>query len=216
MVTHGSSIPDLAPHLPCAFYARETRVVARALLGQIVVRTTEAGLTAGRIVETEAYLGVDDLASHAATRRKERMDVMWRDPGTAYIYRCYGIHPMLNVVAKQPGATGAVLIRALEPVVGITLMAERRGTDALRALCSGPGKLCQALAIRLDQQGTNLTASDDLWFAPGEPVREISVSGRIGISHAREHPWRYWETGSPFVSAHQRGEPFIDAGVDFT
>jgi DNA-3-methyladenine glycosylase len=196
------------PHLPRDFFARETRLVARSLLGQVVVHVTADGLSAGRIVETEAYLGPEDLASHAATRRKERIDIMWREPGAAYIYRSYGIHAMLNAVAQPPGGIGAVLIRALEPIAGIPLMEQRRGMNDLRALCSGPGKLCQALAIRLDQQGTDLVTSDVLWFAPGDPVSEISVSGRIGISQAKEAPWRYWETGSPFVSAHRRGEPF--------
>jgi DNA-3-methyladenine glycosylase len=182
--------------------------VARALLGQFVVHAAADGLTAGRIVETEAYLGPEDLASHAATRRKERIDVLWSEPGIAYIYRSYGIHVMLNVVAQPPGGVGAVLIRALEPLAGIPLMQARRNVDELRALCSGPGKLCQAMAIRLDQQGTDLVTSDTLWFAPGEAVSAISVSGRIGISQAQDDPWRYWETDSPFVSAHRRGEPF--------
>jgi DNA-3-methyladenine glycosylase len=201
------------PHLPRAFFARETRLVARALLGQLVVHVAADGLTAGRIIETEAYLGPDDLASHAATRRKERIAIMWREPGTAYIYRSYGIHAMLNTVAQPPGAIGAVLIRALEPLAGIQLMQERRRTVDLRALCSGPGKLCQAMAIRLDQQGTDLVTSDTLWFAPGDPVNAISMSGRIGISQAKEDPWRYWETGSPFVSAHRRGEPFPEGDL---
>lgn len=196
------------PHLPRAFFARDTRLVSRELLGQVVVHQSADGLTAGRIVETEAYLGPHDLASHAATRRKERIEIMWREPGTAYIYRSYGIHAMLNVVAQQPDAIGAILIRALEPLAGISLMQERRRSDDLRALCSGPGKLCQALAIRLDQQGTDLVTSDTLWFAHGQPVSTISVSGRIGISQAKDDPWRYWESGSLFVSAHHRGEPF--------
>jgi DNA-3-methyladenine glycosylase len=196
------------PRLPRDFFARETRLVARALLGQIVVHVTDDGLTAGRIVETEAYLGPEDLASHAATRRRERIEILWREPGTAYIYRSYGIHAMLNVVAQPSGGIGAVLIRALEPLAGIPLMQDRRGQVDLRALCSGPGKLCQAMAILLDQQGTDLVTSDVLWFAPGDPVSEISVSGRIGISQATEEPWRYWETGSPYVSAHRKGEPF--------
>lgn len=198
-------------HLPRSFFARETRLVARALLGQVVVHQTVEGLTAGRIVETEAYLGPDDLASHAATRRRERIAIMWREPGTAYVYRSYGIHAMLNTVAQEPDAIGAVLIRALEPLIGVPLMQARRGTDDLRALCSGPGKLCQAMAIRLDQQGTDLVTSDTLWFAPGAPVSNIQVSGRIGISQAKDDPWRYWEAGSPFVSAHRRGEPFPGA-----
>lgn len=199
--------------LPRAFYGRETRQVARALLGQIVMHAAPGGVAAGRIVETEAYLGPADLASHAATMRKERLEVLWADPGTAYIYRSYGIHAMLNVVAAAPGAIGAVLIRALEPVDGLPLMQERRGMTDPRALCSGPGKLCQAMGIRLDQQGTDLTGSGELWFAAGAPVTDITVSGRIGISKAQDAPWRYWETGSPFVSAHRRGEPYRDEVV---
>ena len=202
------SDPARYPHLPRSFFARETRRVARALLGQVVVHVTADGLTAGRIVETEAYLGPEDLASHAATRRRERIEIMWRDPGTAYIYRSYGIHAMLNVVAQPSDAIGAVLIRALEPIDGIPLMQERRGISDLRALCSGPGKLCQAMAIRLDQQGTDLVTSDTLWFAKGDEIASISASGRIGISQAKDDPWRYWVTGSPYVSAHRRGAPF--------
>lgn len=208
MTESHSPDPDFSPHLPRAFYTRETRLVARALLGQVVVHRSADGLTAGRIVETEAYLGPDDLASHAATRRKERIDVLWQGPGIAYIYRSYGIHAMLNVVAQEPGATGAILIRALEPLAGIPLMLKRRSQDDLHALCSGPGKLCQAMAIRLDQQGADLVTSDTLWFAPGPPVAAITTSGRIGISQAQDDPWRYWETGSPFVSAHRRGTSF--------
>ena len=130
---------------------------------------------------------------------------MWGEPGVAYVYRSYGIHAMLNVVAKEAGETGAVLIRALEPVAGVELMLRRRGVDDERLLCAGPGRLCQALGIRLDWQGTDLTSSDCLWISPGTPVSHISVSGRIGISRGQEHQWRFWETGNANVSAHRRG-----------
>jgi DNA-3-methyladenine glycosylase len=192
-------------HLPRAFFARDTRVVARDLLGQIVVSVTPEGRTSGRIVETEAYLGPEDLASHAARLRKGRVETMWGEPGIAYVYRSYGIHAMLNVVAEPAGEVGAVLIRAVEPLEGIALMRERRGVEEARLLCSGPGKLCQALGISLDRHGTDLVTSDALWIAAGEPVTKISTSGRIGISRAREHPWRYWVTGDPNVSAHRHG-----------
>ena len=132
---------------------------------------------------------------------------MWGEPGIAYVYRSYGIHAMLNVVAEPEGETGAVLIRALEPVEGIELMRHRRGVEDERLLCSGPGKLCQALGIRLDLHGTDLVTSERLWIAPGEPVREVSTSGRIGISRGHEHPWRYWVAGNAHVSAHRRGVP---------
>jgi DNA-3-methyladenine glycosylase len=198
---------DLKTHLPRAFFARQTQIVARELLGQVVVSAAAEGLAAGRIVETEAYLGANDPASHAARLTRGRVEVMWGEPGLAYVYRSYGIHAMLNVVAKPPGETGAVLIRALEPVAGIELMRHRRGVDDLRLLCSGPGKLCQALGITLDLQGTDLVRSDRLGIAPGPQIAEVSVSGRIGISQAKDHPWRFWATDSPFVSAHRRGEP---------
>jgi DNA-3-methyladenine glycosylase len=132
---------------------------------------------------------------------------MWGEPGVAYVYRSYGIHAMLNVVSKETGEIGAVLVRALEPLVGLELMRKRRGVDDERLLCSGPGKLCQALGIELYWQGTDLVTSERLWIAPGPPVPNITVSGRIGISRGQEHQWRFWETGNPHVSAHRRGTP---------
>ena len=200
-------MPDLQARLERGFYDRPTRQVAQALLGQFVVSQTAEGLTAGRIVETEAYLGADDPASHAARLKSGPVEVMWGGAGVAYVYRSYGIHAMLNVVAKEAGDTGAVLIRALEPVAGIELMRRRRGVADERLLCSGPGKLCQALGIGLDWQGTDLVTSDRLWISPGPSVTEIAVSGRIGISRGQEHQWRFWETGNPHVSAHRRGVP---------
>jgi DNA-3-methyladenine glycosylase len=174
------------------------------LLGQIIVSVTPEGRTLGRIVETEAYLGQDDPASHAARLKQGRVEAMWGEPGIAYIYRSYGVHAMLNIVTEPDGETGAVLIRALEPLVGIDLMRLRRGTDRLNLLCSGPGRLCQALGISLDMHGTDLVSSDRLWVAPGETVENVSFSGRIGISRGQEHPWRFWVTGNPHVSAHRR------------
>jgi DNA-3-methyladenine glycosylase len=196
---------DFGGHLGRDFYARPTNEVARALLGQVVVSDASEGLTAGTIVETEAYLGPDDPASHAARLHNGRVAAMWGEPGIAYVYRSYGVHAMLNVVAKRPGETGAVLIRALEPIAGVELMRERRDVADDRLLCNGPGKLCQALGIGLDLHGTDLVTSDRLWIAPGEPAETISTSGRIGISRGQEHDWRYWITGNPNVSAHRRG-----------
>src|SRR5918997_6177227 len=174
-------MPDRGAHLIRPFYERPTIDVARDLLGQVVVSGGPEGCTAGRIVETEAYLGPDDPASHAARLRHGRVEAMWGEPGIAYVYRSYGIHAMLNVVTEPLGETGAVLIRALEPTIGIDVMRARRGIDDDRLLCSGPGKLCQALGIGLDLHGTDLVTSETLWISPGEPARDISTSGRVGI-----------------------------------
>jgi DNA-3-methyladenine glycosylase len=197
-------MPDLNDHLERTFYEGPTIDVARNLLGQVLLSVTPQGRTAGRIVETEAYLGADDPASHAARLRTGRVEAMWGEPGIAYVYRSYGIHAMLNVVTEPVGSTGAVLIRALEPVIGVDLMRSRRGLDDARLLCSGPGKLCQALGIGLDMHGTDLVTSDKLWISPGETPRDVSTSGRIGISRGQAHPWRFWVTGNPHVSAHRR------------
>ena len=195
---------ELDIQLERAFYERPTIDVARDLLGQVLVSETPQGRTAGRIVETEAYLGAEDPASHAARLRTGRVEAMSGEPGIAYVYRSYGIHAMLNVVTEPLGATGAVLIRALEPLIGINLMRIRRGLEEERLLCSGPGKLCQALAIGLDLHGTDLVTSDRLWLAPGESPSDVSTSGRIGISRGQAHPWRFWITDNPHVSAHRR------------
>lgn len=181
-----------------------TADAAVALLGCLLVHDTADGLTAGRIVETEAYLGPDDPASHAAMYRTERVAIMAGEPGRAYVYRSYGIHVMLNVVAHPPGETGAVLIRALEPVEGIEIMARRRGMnpDAVdpRALCSGPGKLAQALGVAMSDHGHDLLAGGRLFLAPGEPPDAVSRGGRIGITKAVDEPLRFWVTGNPHVS----------------
>jgi DNA-3-methyladenine glycosylase len=204
------SVSPSGTRLERDFFDRPTLEVARDLLGQIIVSVTWEGRTAGRIVETEAYLGSDDPASHAARLKQGRVEAMWGEPGIAYVYRSYGVHAMLNVVAKPEGQTGAVLIRALEPLEGIELMRLRRGTDRLTLLCSGPGRLCQALGIGLDVHGTDLVTSDRLWIAAGETAEDVSVSDRIGISRGQEHPWRFWVTGNPHVSAHRRAWPTPD------
>jgi DNA-3-methyladenine glycosylase len=197
--------PDDRVHEASTVLARDTAEAARLLLGWFVVASSPDGTATGRIVETEAYLGADDPASHAAMFRTERVAIMAGRPGLAYVYRSYGVHAMLNVVAHRPGAVGAVLVRALEPWAGLDLMAARRGNADPRALCSGPGKLCRALAITLDHHGTDLLADGSLRLEPGPPPAAIDHGGRIGISRAVEAPLRFWEAGSPFVSAHRRG-----------
>jgi DNA-3-methyladenine glycosylase len=203
-------VAELAARLDRAFYQHPTREVARDLLGLVIVSVSPEGRTSGRIVETEAYLGTDDPASHAARLSRGPVEVMWGEPGIAYVYRSYGIHAMLNVVAEPQGETGAVLIRALEPLEGIDLMRRRRGVEHERLLCSGPGRLCQSLGIGLDLHGTDLVTSDTLWIESGETASDVSISGRIGISRGQEHNWRYWITGNRHVSAHRRGAPLLE------
>jgi DNA-3-methyladenine glycosylase len=186
-------------------FARPTLEVARSLLGCVVHTAMPAGEASGRIVEVEGYLGASDLASHAARLKRGPVLAMSGPPGIAYVYRSMGIHAMLNVVTEPEGSTGAVLIRALEPLSGLDLMRTRRGVADPRLLCSGPGRLCQALGIGLEDHGIDLTTSERIWITAGERVPSVSVSGRIGISRAVEQPWRFFEIDSPFVSAHRRG-----------
>ncbi len=184
--------------LPRGFYARPTVEVARALLGKIVVH----GETAGKIVETEAYLGGDDLASHSARGITNRTRVIFGPPGHAYVYFIYGMYECLNFVTEPDGKAGAVLIRALEPVAGIEIMQRRRPTaHTLRDLASGPGRLTLALAITRAQNGVDVTRGSLTVRTPRrEEPFEIEVTPRIGIRHCADWPLRYIVKGSPFVS----------------
>jgi DNA-3-methyladenine glycosylase len=193
-----------------AFFDRPTADVAVDLISTVLWRVTPEGTTAGRIVETEAYLDASDRASHAAWSKRGQ-DVMHRAPGTIYIYRSYGIHWMLNIVAHAPSAVGAVLIRAVEPLIGVELMEKRRGVTNIRQLCSGPGKLCQAFAVDESMHKVDLTDSDGIWITQGEPQGTIDllVGERIGITKSPELPLRFFEAGNRFVSAHRRGVPLL-------
>jgi DNA-3-methyladenine glycosylase len=182
---------------PPAFYDRSVHEVARDLVGCTVVH----GATAGVIVETESY-HADDEACHAYVGLTERNRVLFGPPGHAYVYLSYGVHSLLNFVAEPDGEAAAVLIRALEPVEGIDLMRERRGVERPDELCSGPGKLTQALGIGLELNGVSLDRG---------PIRVLDRSGawidppivtdrRIGITKATELPWRFCAAGSRFVS----------------
>jgi DNA-3-methyladenine glycosylase len=205
----------LAPEsrLGRSFYERSVLEVAHDLIGCIIWSRLGGTATVCKIVEAEAYAGVNDLASHAARLKRGRVESMAGPPGFTYVYRSHGIHAMLNVVAEPEGSTAAILIRALEPLCGIDVMRERRGLDAVEALCSGPGKLCQALGISIDDHQIDLVSSEQLWIAPSGTKSPISTSGRIGISRDRERLWRFFETGSCFVSSHRRGTP-IDRASD--
>jgi DNA-3-methyladenine glycosylase len=210
-----ADLPTLAleSRLGRSFYERPVLEVAEDLIGCTIWSHLGGNRTAGLIVECEAYAGGSDLASHAARLKRGRVESMSGPPGFTYVYRSHGIHSMLNVVAEPEASTAAILIRALEPRCGIDVMRERRGLNAVEALCSGPGKLCQALGISLDDHQIDLVSSEQLWIEQRQLEPPISISGRIGISRDRERLWRYFETGSRFVSSHRRGTP-IDRASD--
>jgi DNA-3-methyladenine glycosylase len=184
--------------LPRAFYARPTIEVARGLLGKILVH----GETSGKIVETEAYLGGDDLAAHSARGITDRTRVLFGPPGHAYVYFIYGMYECLNLVAEPNGQPGGVLLRALEPVAGIEIMQRRRpAAHKIRDLTSGPGRLTLALGVTRAQNGADVTRGNLTVRAPRhEEPFEIEVTPRIGIRHCADWPLRYTIKGNPFVS----------------
>jgi DNA-3-methyladenine glycosylase len=180
--------------LPRRFYERDTITVARELLGKVLVHREGAGrVTSGIIVETEAYPGGDDLASHSAAGVTDRTRVIFGPPGHAYVYLSYGMHECLNIVAERAGKPGCVLIRALEPLKGIDIMRRRRPrakTD--RELTNGPGKLTMALGITRDAYGADLTRGAlTVHTHGGEVPFEIAVTPRIGITKCAELPLRF-------------------------
>jgi len=181
-----------------AFYQQDALHLAPALLGCRLVHASSEGVTAGIIVETEAYRA-DDEASHSFRGKTPRNAVMFGPAGHAYIYFSYGVHYCLNVVGA--GATGAeaVLIRALEPTAGLALMERRRSTTDRRNLCSGPGKLVQAMGIRPAQNGASLvTPQLHIMAREQEPV--VLVSPRVGISRAVDKPWRFFVAENNYIS----------------
>ena len=181
--------------LPPSFYDRPVVDVARDLLGCVV----HHGDTTGRIVETEAYHH-SEPACHAYVGLTPRTRVLFGPPGIAYVYRSYGIHALLNAVCEPEGEGAAVLIRALEPLEGVDLMRERRGLERDRDLCSGPGKLTQALGIGLDLNDTPLDGTISIHSRSSEEPAPHAACERIGITRAVELPWRFCEIGSGYLS----------------
>jgi DNA-3-methyladenine glycosylase len=180
-----------------SFYDRPVLDVARDLIGCVVAHDRCAGV----IVETEAYHHTEP-ASHAFVGLTPRTRTLFGAPGRAYVYRSYGIHACLNAVTEPEGVGAAVLIRALKPLDGIGLMRSRRGVKRIENLCSGPGKLTQALGIGLEHNGCDLSRGPVLIKARPQAWREVEVAvdTRIGISKAIELPWRFCAVGSRFVS----------------
>ena len=182
--------------LPADFYQRPTLEVARDLLGRTLVRTLLGQRLAGRISEVEAYVGEDDLASHAARGPSPRNRAMYGPGGLAYVYLIYGMYHCLNVVTEGAGFPAAVLIRSIEPLEGRESMKENRASGARNGLTDGPAKLCQALALDRRLDGHDLAAGVELWLEAGEPVPDAAVqtTPRINVGgdpQARSVPWRF-------------------------
>ena len=189
------------PRLPRRFFVRDPVVLARDLLGRVLFYKTPEGLLAGRIVETEAYTGAADPASHAFRGRTARNAVMFGPAGHAYVYFTYGMHHCLNVMAGAQGTAGAVLLRALEPLAGVEIMRARGDHGPESRLLSGPGKVGRAFGLSLVDNGRDFTRGP-LGLATGAPVpdREVAISRRIGISRAVDLPYRFAVLSSPSVS----------------
>ena len=189
--------------LPRSFYARPVLTVARDVIGRILVVKSQDGVAGGRIVEAEAYRGPEDRAAHSyGGRRTARTEAMFGPPGHAYVFFVYGMHFNFNLVTGPVGEPQAVLIRALEPLVGLDLMAKRRGLSSERVeLTNGPGKLCQALGIGRSDYGADL-CQDRIFLSEGSPA-VVTRSPRIGIDYAgawAKKPWRFFERKSRYVS----------------
>lgn len=203
MITLGQAVllkPD--------FFNRDPRKVARALLGKLLTRKIGRSLLVGRVVETEAYLGVGDPASHSAVGKTPRNAVMFGPPGFAYVYFIYGNHYCLNVSCMPDGVAGGVLFRAVEPLKGIEAMARARGIEVrsdrdLKNISSGPGRMAEAFGVtRTRDNEKNFTSprSDLRLTDDGYRVRKVVVTPRIGIVKAAEEPLRYLIAGNRFVS----------------
>jgi DNA-3-methyladenine glycosylase len=188
--------------LPRSFFARVSTAVAPELLGRVLVRVLPSGeRLVVRLVETEAYQE-DDPASHSYRGRTARTEVMFGPPGHLYVYFTYGMHFCMNVVTGRAGEGSAVLLRAAEPLAGLDAMRALRGVDDVRGLCSGPGRLCQALGVDRSNDGDDVARGTGLSIHEGEPVEadRIQATTRIGIRHAADRPWRFVVRGDPFVS----------------
>jgi len=183
------------------FYTRATEKVAVELLGKILVHDTADGVIAGKIVETEAYLSTGDEASHSFSGKTKRNEAMFEEGGTVYTYISYGIHYCFNVVTEEKGRGSAVLIRAIEPIEGISLMQKNRGVEDVFKLCKGPGNLCKAFGIGKEHNYKSLL-DDEIYIVnqPKEMKKSIIQSERIGISRSKELLLRFYIKNSEFIS----------------
>ena len=195
-----------------AFYARPTLTVARDLIGKVLVHRSPAGVTSGRIVEVEAYIGEDDPACHAAPGPTRRNEPLYGEPGHVYVYFNYGMHEMFNVVTERRGKPAAILVRALEPLDGLEVMEQRRLAAGGRQpaaprraippghLCRGPGNLARAMGITLADNRLDLCGPELFIEDRGLDVGQVAWSPRIGIRVGADRPWRCYVVGSRAVS----------------
>jgi DNA-3-methyladenine glycosylase len=182
----------------------ETKALAEALLGCILVRESGDGLTAGRIVETEAYLP-GDPACHAFSGKSRRNATLFGPPHRAYVYQIYGTSFCFNLSSEPDGKGAGVLVRALEPIEGLAIMHARRETERVRDLCRGPGRLCRALAIDRSLDGLDIFSHPQLWLAGTTTARaRVGRGRRIGVTRAAARRLRFYEAGSPYVSGPAR------------
>ena len=187
------------------FYKRDTLAVAEEILGKTLVHVTGEGITKGKIVEVEAYIGPGDKAAHSYNNRNSnRTKIQYEEGGYAYVYLIYGMYHCMNIVTNQAAMPESLLIRALEPLEGIELMKQRRKTDVVKRLCNGPGKLCQAMGITKENYGDDL-CGDVLYLEEGETLKKTQIlrSRRINIDYAEEakdYLWRYSVKNHPCVS----------------
>jgi DNA-3-methyladenine glycosylase len=213
--------PKVRRALDRGFYERPTLVVARELIGKVLLHETSAGISSGIIVETEAYIGESDPACHAAPGPTARNAPLYGPPGIAYVYLNYGIHYLVNAVTEAEGWPAAVLIRALEPFEGEALMRRRRARGARKppasfeaaALCRGPGNLTRALGITLQQNLRDLVSSRLRIEDAGLPPRDVAWSPRVGINVGVEQEWRCYATDSRAVSGPPRKTVSVGAGL---
>jgi DNA-3-methyladenine glycosylase len=200
------ALDGLGPLLAPEFFGRDTELVARELPGKMLLSDVDGVVTGGRIVETEAYLGSDDPGSHAATRGiTERNRVMYGPPGIAYVYFTYGMHHMVNLVTEAEGTAGAVLVRAIEPSLGLDAMTARRLGRGRRDLADGPAKLAQALGVTLADNGARLGVGHLAVFEAPAPEEAVLESGRIGLTAGHELPLRFYLEGSAHSRARTGG-----------
>lgn len=199
--------------LPLEFYLHSDVVtIARNLIGKYLVTNVEGVVAAGKIVETEAYSGRGDKACRAHIGKTSRTKIMYEEGGKAYVYLCYGIHHLFNIVTNKEGLADAVLVRAIQPMLEIEVMKKRRSVKSEKNLASGPGKLSQALGITTKDYGTDLTGNR-IWIADSNEVPEIETDRRVGVDYAGEDaylPWRFYEKNSNWISKKKQKDVIIN------